>query len=93
MTSKFLSNNIDKDTDFLFMMNLTTANISRKFNDKDSPSSTFIQSYRGQNPAYINAYTKYQSALTDLNSTQIRANGLFWGGVGLAIAGLLKEWQ
>ena len=89
MTSKFLSNNIDKDTDFLFMMNLTTANISRKFNDKDSPSSTFIQSYRQeQNPAYVNAYTKYQSALTDLNSTQIRANSSDCSGpsVGLAIA-------
>ena len=89
MTSKFLSNNIDKDTDFLFMMNLTIANISRKFNDKDSPSSTFIQSYRQeQNPAYVNAYTKYQSALTDLNSTQIRANSNDCSGpsVGLAIA-------
>lgn len=89
MTSKFLSNNIDKDTDFLFTMNLTTANISRKFNDKDSPSSTFIQSYRQeQNPAYVNAYTKYQSALTDLNSTQIRANSSDCSGpsVGLAIA-------
>ena len=89
MTSKFLSNKIDNDTDFLFMMNLTTANISRKFNDKESPSSTFIQSYRQeQNPAYVNAYTKYQSALTDLNSTQIRANSSDCSGpsVGLAIA-------
>lgn len=87
MTSKFLSNNIDQDTDFLFMMNLTTANISRKFNDKATPSSQFIHSYRQeQNPDYINANTKYQSALSNLNSTQIRSNNNDCRGPSVALA-------
>jgi len=87
MTSEFLSNKIDIDTDFLFMMNLTTANINRKFTDKASPSSQFIQSYRQeQNPDYINANTKYQSALSNLNSTQIRSNNNDCRGPSVALA-------
>ena len=87
MTSKFLSNNIDQDTDFLFMINLTNAKISREFNDKASPSSQFVQSYRQeQNPDYINANTKYQSALSNLNSTQIRSNNNDCRGPSVALA-------
>jgi S1-C subfamily serine protease len=87
MTSDFLTNNIDEDTDFLFMMNLTAANINRKFTDKASPPSQFIQSYRQeQNPDYINANTKYQSALSNLNSTQIRSNNNDCRGPSVALA-------
>ena len=75
MTSKFLSNTIDIDTDFLFMMNLTSANVRRKFKDKDTPNSTFQSGTRQDpNPDYIGANTSYQAAFSRYNAAQMRGN-------------------
>ena len=67
MLLEILNNRIKNNLDFLFITNLTTAKVSRSFKDKATPVSQFIHSYRQeQNPKYVSAFTRYQTALSIL---------------------------
>lgn len=87
VTGDFLNNRIKNNLDFLFITNLTTAKVSRSFKDKATPVSQFIHSYRQeQNPKYVSAFTRYQTALSNFNSEQIRSNNTQCGGAGYGAA-------
>lgn len=82
--------------DFVFLTDLSIAKISREFKSKkDIESKVQTGTRQEQNSAYVSAMTKYQGAMSEMQSISMQnavssGQPCYGGGIACAISGALK---